>query len=220
MKAIENRVLWRNSPLRQSFKLPDAEENAHASDVTYILPVVHPLVMAYIASCEPEHRMIYISPQIIKFGFPMEAWLTATDFRLQKVHAADFKRVSQALTYSHGKGEIFDCCYRLHDSGGSIHWLHDRAEMVCDDADNPLFISGAMLDITEQINLETELAERRCSDEPMAEHLQISRRMAFFESCDGTLCDQLSVKHKELDRTTSTDRRMIVWRVAAAGEIA
>ncbi len=231
MKAIEKRIPWRNASLRQSLELPKTctKLNVHSLANSYLLPVEHPQVMAYIASCQPGNPLIYVSPQIVNLGFPTESWLTETNFRLQKMHAADFEHFNQALSDSHSSGQTFDCCYRLYDGGGAIHWFHDRAELVCDDSGDPLFISGAMLEITEKMKMQEELTERRYCLERMVEQrtLELLKRMTLLESCNASLCDKLAFTRQKMNNlvhgtapTTDNDRSMIVWRVAAAGEIA
>lgn len=199
------------------------------------LPIEHPMVMAYIASCEPDHRLIYVSPQIANLGFAPEAWLAETDLRLQQIHVGDFEHVSQSLRRSRSTGEKFNCYYRFYDSSGKIHWLHDEASVVRDEAGMPLFTSGVMLDITEKKEMEAELHEHRyCLERQIEQRTgQLLKRMALLESCNASLSSKLASAYKELAELRQTIRvcavqpeevsdwahSMIVWRVAAAGEI-
>jgi diguanylate cyclase len=252
MKATGKREHWRNAHLHHRLEekkpgsneipvnvqefamsslLQQAGETPDEADYSSILPLEHPMTITYIASCQPGNRMIYVSPQIIILGFLPEAWLTGTDLRLQQVHEHDVERVSHALCHSQSTGETFDCCYRIYDSAGKIHWLHEEAGVVCDESGNELFISGVMLDISEKMELEQELSERRSRLERMVEQrtLQLLKRMTLLESCNASLCAKLECTHQALAvlkpqtakfaQVSDMAGSMIVWRVAAAGEI-
>jgi len=229
MKAIGKQ--WDSAPLHQMHTSDGELLDQGANDG--ILPIEHPMVMAYVASCEPDYRLIYVSSQIANLGFSPETWLAETDLRLQRVHVGDFERLSQALRHSRSTGEKFNCYYRLYDSRGKTHWLHDEASLVRDETGAPLFTSGIMLDITEKKELESELYEHRYYLERQVEQrtLQLMKRMALLESCNASLCDKLALIYKELatlkqgtsacasDGISDWKRSMIGWRVVATEEI-
>ena len=165
-----------------------------------ILPFDHPKVMAYISSCLQDNSMIYVSPQIANLGFSPEAWLGKTDLRLQQVHKDDFERVNLALQRSRNTGEKFNCHYRLYDSEGKIHWIHDEASMVRGESGSPLFISGVMLDITDKKEMEAELDEHRHCLEQRVElrTRQLMKSIALLQSCNARLCEKLTLTRSEL----------------------
>lgn len=164
-----------------------------------ILPLEHPLVMTYVSSCQQDHHMIYVSPQIAWLGFTPETWLGKTDFHLQQVHEDDSGRVGQALQHSRCTGQKFNCHYRLYDSSGKVRWVHDEASVVCDESGAPLFFRGVMLDVTDKKEMEAELNEHRYylerNVEQRTEHLM--KRIAVLESCNAALCDRLALIRRE-----------------------
>jgi len=212
-----------------------------------ILPFEHPVAMAYIASSQPGYQLVYVSPQIANLGFPPEAWLTETDLRLRQIHKDDFDRVNQAALHSRRTGEKFDCYYRLYDGNGKMRWLHDEASVVCDESGTPLFTSGVMLDITEKKELEAELHEHRyCLERPVTQTsptvcaeavddasnwahrmIALTRDNWIAHGCYKPKIKKTSParslppsSEEQLDSPGDWARKMIGWRVTAAGAIA
>lgn len=164
------------------------------------LPIEHPLTIAYVSSCQQDNYMIYVSSQIENLGFTTEAWLGKPDLRLQQVHKEDLERVEKAMCHSRSTAEKFSCQYRLYDSAGNMHWFHDEASVMCDESGAPLFIMGAMRDITEMKVMEAELNEHRYYLEQKVEQRteQLERRITLLESCNATLCNKLAQAREEI----------------------
>lgn len=163
-------------------------------------PIEHSLAIAYISSCQPDRRLIYVSPQICNLGFAPEDLIDHPDLRLKQVHEEDFGRFDQALRRSCNAAEKFSCLYRLYDNEGKVRWFHDEASVVCDEAGAPLFIKGVMLDITDKKRMEAELVDHRYYLERNVEQRthQLMKRIAMFESCNASLCSQLSSARLEI----------------------
>lgn len=170
------------------------------SSFASILPVEHQSAISYISSCQPDRRLIYVSPQISKLGFIPEDLLDKPDLRLQQVHEEDLGRFEQALLHSCNAAERFSCHYRLYDKSGKVRWFHDEASVVCDESGTPLFIKGVMLDITDKKHMEAELVSHRYYFERNVEQRteQLMKRIALLESCNASLCDQLSRARMEI----------------------
>jgi PAS domain S-box-containing protein len=165
-----------------------------------VAPIEHPLVMAYITSCQQGNRMIYVGTQLANLGFTPEMWLGEADLRLQQAHEDDREQLAQALQHSLNTGEKFDCHYRLYDSGGEVRWFHDEASVALDEAGMPLFIRGVMLDITDQKEMEAELNGHRHSLERYVELRtdELMRRVALLESCNASLGNKLAQARSDL----------------------
>lgn len=184
-----------------------------------VTPLEHPLVVAYVSSCQQDNCMIYVSPQIAGLGFNVEAWLGKTDLRLKHVHEDDYARLAEAIQRCRSTGEKFNCHYRLYDSSGKTHWYHDEAEAVCDESGMPLFIRGAMLDITDKKEMEAELSQHRYCLERHVESRteQLMRRISLLESCNAALGDKLALARMELSALKREPAAEIVQHALAAG---
>lgn len=164
------------------------------------LPIEHPLTIAYVSSCQPDNHMIYVSPQIESLGFTAESWLGGPNLRLQHIHKEDVEQVEKAMWHSFRTAAKLSCIYRLHDSAGDIHWFQDEASVMCDESGNPLFLMGAMRDITEMKTMEAELNEHRYYLERKVEQRteQLVTRITLLESCNATLCNKLAQARGEI----------------------
>lgn len=178
----------------QSSNDADAGPAAITIDYADISAIEHPSAIAYIASCQPDRRLLYVSPQVGNLGFVPEELLNRPDLRLKQVHEEDFVRFEQALRRSCNAAEKFSCHYRIYDSQGRIRWFHDEASVVCDEAGAPLFIRGVMLDVSDKKRMEAELADHRYYLERNVEQRtrELMKRIEMLESCNASLCDRLS----------------------------
>jgi len=162
--------------------------------------IEHSSAISYVSSCRSNRHLIYVSPQISNLGFAPEDLLDRPDLRLQQVHEEDFGRFDQALRRSCNAAENFNCHYRLYDNHGKVRWFHDEATVVCDEAGVPLFIKGVMLDISDKKRMEAELVDHRyCLERNVEQRTrQQTKRIATLESCNASLCNQLSSARQEI----------------------
>jgi PAS domain S-box-containing protein len=160
----------------------------------------HPMTIAYVSSCQQGNFMIYVSSQVENLGFTTEAWLGKPDLRLQQIHEDDLEQVEKAMWHSCRTAEKLSCRYRLYDNAGNIRWFHDEATVMCDESGAPLFMMGAMRDITEIKEMEEELNEHRYYLEKKVEQRteQLLKRITLLESCNATLCDKLAQARRDI----------------------
>lgn len=165
-----------------------------------ILPIEHPAAISYISSCGPDHHLIYVSPQLSRLGFMPEEMLGKPDLRLKQVHEEDYGHFEQALRESCNAAAAFSCQYRIYDNQSKVRWFHDEASVVCDEAGNPLFIKGVMLDITDKKRMEIELVDHRyCLERNVEQRTALLlKRNSLLESCNASLGDQLSQARLEI----------------------
>lgn len=183
----------------QSKKISQGNVQQNESGFLDSLPIEHPLTIAYVSTCQQGNCMIYVGPQVTNLGFEPEVWLGKQDLRLKQVHQDDLAQVERALLDTINTAAKFSCCYRLYDSAGKVHWFHDEASVVPDESGAPLFIMGAMRDITEMKVMEAELNEHRYNLERKVEQRteQLMKRISLLESCNATLCDKLEHTMKD-----------------------
>ncbi|WP_437587969.1 PAS domain-containing protein [Sorangium sp. So ce1000] len=83
---------------------------------------------------------------------PMDDWLS-------RVHPEDLDAVIAMHERSVRERCIYDIIHRVVRTDGSIRWVHDRGRTVGDRDGSPLFLTGAVVDITELKQLERERTE-------------------------------------------------------------
>jgi PAS domain S-box-containing protein len=137
-----------------------AEEALRESEARYRALVEQIPAVIYIAALDEISTTLYFSPQVETIlGFPQAEWLAEPDLFCKQLHPDDRERVLTELTRSRASGEPFKSEYRLLTRDGGVVWFRDEAVMVRDEAGNPLFLQGVMLDITEHRQAEGALRE-------------------------------------------------------------
>ena len=140
-------AVWKSeAALRQS-------EEKHRALVEHI-PVV-----VYEATLDDVLSTYYISPIITTLlGFPYDLWRNDPTFFYKQVHPDDRTAlVTTTLAETRTTGRISHSEYRMIAEDGRIIWFRDEARLVQDAPDQPIYLQGAMLDITEQKEAEDRL---------------------------------------------------------------
>ena len=105
----------------------------------------------YTADLNPESPTRYVSPQIKDIlGFTPAEWLDDPNLWIEQVHPDDRPGVLAAVEKVQSSTESYSSEYRAIRRDGEIIWLRDTAKTVYDVHNNPLFMQGLTLDITEQ----------------------------------------------------------------------
>jgi two-component system sensor kinase FixL len=82
------------------------------------------------------------------------------DLFLSLLEPADRERTEQAIKRSEESGGYFDISYRLSKASGVAHWVRLRGSLVKDQDGMPRHLSGIVLDIDEEKQLEEALRTR------------------------------------------------------------
>ena len=91
------------------------------------------------------------------FGLPPEAEVTSLEDFTSRIHPDDREAVLDGLARSRQEGADFDQEFRALWPDGSVHWLLDKARMLCDADGTPLSMTGACTDVTERWRSEEAL---------------------------------------------------------------
>ncbi|WP_437810109.1 PAS domain-containing protein [Sorangium sp. So ce1078] len=78
---------------------------------------------------------------------------------LSRVHPEDRDAVVTAHERTLHEHHVYDMIHRIVRPDGAIRWVHDRGRLICDQGGSPLFLTGAVVDITELKQLERERAD-------------------------------------------------------------
>ena len=138
-----------------------AEETLAEARARYQRMVEQLPLVTYVESLDAESAL-YISPQIEELaGYTAEEWMADPNFFGKVLHPDDRDHVLGEFAEMHRTGEMFDGEYRVVARDGRIVWVHDVAVRVRDEAGNPLYSQGYMVDVTARHAAEQALAESR-----------------------------------------------------------
>ncbi len=115
--------------------------------------------IVYLAKPSPPYEAIYVSPNIIEFGYPAEEWFNKNDMWISLIHEDDLKRVLQMTEEAMNQNLETDLEYRMVARDGSIHWVHDKGCFVSDEQGNKIGWQGVIVDVTETKQLEEQLRQ-------------------------------------------------------------
>ncbi len=105
----------------------------------------------YTADLDPSSPTRYVSPQIKDIlGFTPAEWLADANLWLEQIYPDDRQTVLAAVAKVQSSTESYSSEYRAIRRDGEIIWLRDTAKTVYDVHNNPLFMQGLTIDITEQ----------------------------------------------------------------------
>jgi diguanylate cyclase (GGDEF)-like protein/PAS domain S-box-containing protein len=162
---------WRIGVAWDITERKEAEERLRETEQRFRTLVEQLPLASYVEQLDGESPMMYVSPQIADLvGYTAEEWVADPTFFARAVHPEDRERALAGFRSMHESGEAFDCEYRLVARDGRVVWVHDAAAIVRDQAGQPLFAQGYMIDISERKEAEQALqASRQRLHEQMEE---------------------------------------------------
>jgi two-component system sensor histidine kinase UhpB len=116
--------------------------------------------MPYISNLDAIGSTIYVSPKIEKLlGFTAAQWCADPQLRLGRLHPEDRERVLDVLNEAIAAQGSFNVDYRIYHRDGALRWFHDEAHVVLGTRGEPMFLQGAVLDVTERKQAQAELEQ-------------------------------------------------------------
>jgi PAS domain S-box-containing protein len=144
---------------RDIAKRKTAEGALRAAEAKYRTLAEQIPAVTYMADFGPSGVWSYVSPQIESLlGFSQTEWLADPERWHQQLHPDDREQVFAMEAHSRQSGEPFRCEYRMRAADGQDVWIRDEA-VVWDTQDQPPFLQGFLLDITERKQAEQALRE-------------------------------------------------------------
>ncbi len=109
------------------------------------------------------------------FGLPPGQTVRTLENFLALVHPDERPGVIERCERSVREGADFDMEFRVVWPDGRIRWLHDKGKIVANAAGEPLYMTGACLDVTatRQAKLEREQLERKVQETQKLESLGV-----------------------------------------------
>jgi two-component system sensor histidine kinase UhpB len=116
--------------------------------------------MPYIANLDQVGSNVYVSPKIEELlGFTAEQWCKDPQLRIRQLHPDDREYVLKAINDATADRSSFSIDYRIYRHDGTLRWFHDEARVVIGAQGKPLFLQGAVLDVTERKQAQAELEQ-------------------------------------------------------------
>jgi PAS domain S-box-containing protein len=150
--------------------VPDETRSALLDEVTLRSLIEHVPATVYIDRLDETGSNVYTSPRLeSELGYTVEEWVSDKDLYSKVLHPEDRERVLAEYHRMRDTGEPFRAEYRMIARDGTVHWFHDEAAVIRNEAGRPAYLHGFLLDITQQ----KELAEAlRSSEEELRRQKQ------------------------------------------------
>jgi PAS domain S-box-containing protein len=134
------------------------EAKLRLAEARYRMLVEQIPVVTFLAALDRGINELYVSPQIESLlGFSQKEWLENPVLWYTQLHPDDRDRWSLEFARFCASGERFRCEYRFLARDGGVVWVHGEAQLVRDEAGQPLFLQGIAYDITEKKQAEKVL---------------------------------------------------------------
>jgi PAS domain S-box-containing protein len=152
--AFEARIVMLNGDellvvVRDVTEYRNAVRALRASEAKYRSLVEHLPAMTYVIEPAYGIHASYVSPQIATLlGFTTEEWLADHNNFARHVHPDDRPRIIDNNPFLRDT-ESYTGEYRMYTKDGRLIWVHDEAVIVRDEDEQPRFIQGFLIDITE-----------------------------------------------------------------------
>lgn len=128
--------------------------------------------VTYMASADSESRTLYVSPQIHDLlGYSPADWVKTRGLWTKLVHPDDLERALAVSEEANRTGEPISMEYRMRTRYGAELWVHEEAVLVRDDAREPMYWQGVIIDVTDQKRAQATLLETEARYRTLVEQL-------------------------------------------------
>lgn len=108
----------------------------------------------------PSMNFVFVSPQAEKLlGFAPEHWTSHASFWLDRVADPDRHRVAKSYDQAIETGAAHSCEFQAITAAGNTVWLREYARVLPGAEDQPRYMIGIAVDITERRMLEDQLIQ-------------------------------------------------------------
>jgi diguanylate cyclase (GGDEF)-like protein/PAS domain S-box-containing protein len=115
--------------------------------------------VTYIDAVDHAATTLYISPQVEPLlGYAPHEWQSDPGMWQRLLHPEDRERVLAEHLRTNIDGRSYGDEYRLLARNGRVVWIRDEATLVRDDAGQPRFWQGVMIDVTDRKHAQEQVA--------------------------------------------------------------
>jgi diguanylate cyclase (GGDEF)-like protein/PAS domain S-box-containing protein len=149
---------------------PGFEGVAHAAEYEDVVRRYRTLVeqlplVVYIDALDAASSNLFTSPQIEPLlGYTVDEWASDPTLFVRTLHPEDRDRVLTAHAHTHATHEALSIEYRLLADDGRVVWVRDEGVVVLDDAGEPLYLQGYLLDVTAEREAQAQLRQMALYD--------------------------------------------------------
>ena len=153
LPVVISNAIAQNRLLREQAALREAE-------VKYQSLIEHVSAVVFLDSIDEAETTLYMSPRIEELtGYTPDEWRANPGVWISSIHPDDRERIIEKDKETHDNRSHFLEEYRLIRRDGRVVWVKEDTNLIYDDAGNPLYWQGILLDITKE--KETEAALQR-----------------------------------------------------------
>ena len=108
-----------------------------------------------------EDREIWSDEIFRIFGLDQHEFSATYDAFLKSVHPDDRELVRESVDAAIHQKESYSIDHRIVRPDGAIRYVHEEGEVTFDDSGNPIQMMGTVQDITDRVQIETQVREER-----------------------------------------------------------
>jgi PAS domain S-box-containing protein len=113
----------------------------------------------YRCACDADWTMEYISDEVAEItGYPPSDFVDKVRSFASIIHVEDRDDVARTVYDSVGEGRPYVLEYRVVTAAGKVRWVYEKGQAVLGPAGEPLWLDGAIFDVTERKEIERNLA--------------------------------------------------------------
>jgi PAS domain S-box-containing protein len=150
----------------------------------------------YRCACDADWTMEFISDEVAEItGYPPSDFVDKVRSYASVIHVEDRDEVARTVHESVSERRPYVLEYRVVTVGGKVRWVYEKGQAVLGPAGEPLWLDGAIFDVTERKQIE---AER----ERLLERLVEAERITHFGSWTWEIA---------ANRVTWSDEMFRIW---------
>lgn len=157
IKDLEDEILLLREELKRNQSAPESSQTLQLAEL--IIDNSNAVMFRRLASDDPKQRkMTYVSPNISRFGYQAEDFLTGKVMFRDLVYSDDSPRTLKEIRdYTEQGIETYNQYYRIVTKTGEIRWIEDRTSVYEDKASGLRYHQGIVIDVHDKKLIEEKL---------------------------------------------------------------